>query len=151
MENIVERPTVDEQRLALKYLDSVSKLAESFASRKQSVVIEVSDHENVHLEISPKIFRLLKEILLIMAQGKALSLIPSESEITTQQAAEMLNVSRPYLVKLLETGTIPFHKVGKHRRILLEDIVNYMRQVKKVREEALQELVDQAQALELGY
>ncbi len=151
MESVLERPTKNEQIIAQKSLDSASRLAKSFARRKKSVVIEVSDHENVHLEVPPKVFRLLKEILSIMAQGKAFSLIPSESEISTQQAAEMLNVSRPHVVKLLETGKIPFHKVGKHRRILLEDIVAYMKNFQKVREAALKKLADQAQELDMGY
>jgi len=67
---------------------------------------------------------LLFEILDNMAMGKSITLIPSEAEVSTQQAADMLNVSRPHLVKLLEKGEIPFKKVGSHRRIQLKDLIN---------------------------
>ncbi|WP_211228191.1 excisionase family DNA-binding protein [Aequorivita capsosiphonis] len=60
-----------------------------------------------------------------MAEGKTISIVPSNSEVSTQQAADMLNVSRPHLVKLLEAQKIPFKKVGSHRRILLNDIIEY--------------------------
>ena len=151
MDVVLQRPTRSEQRMAKRYLDSVSLLADTFKSRRKSVVIEVAEHEDVYLEVSPKVFRLLKDILAIMAKGEAFSLIPAESEISTQQAAEMLNVSRPHLVKLIDSGKIPYRKVGSHRRILLEDILAYMKKLKAVREKSLQELVDQAQEHGMGY
>jgi excisionase family DNA binding protein len=86
-----------------------------------------------------------------MAQGKAISIIPSSAEITTQQAAEMLNMSRPHVVKLLEEGELPFHKVGTHRRIKLKDLEKYRSKMEKEREEALTELARQAQELDMGY
>ncbi len=86
-----------------------------------------------------------------MAEGKAISLIPSASEVTTQQAADMLHVSRPHIVKLLEQGTIPFKKVGSHRRILLEDLLKYEAEQKEKKRENLQFLAEQAQELNIGY
>ena len=69
-----------------------------------------------------------------MAEGKTISIVPSNSEVSTQQAADMLNVSRPHLIKLLEAKKIPFNKVGSHRRILLKDIMEYKEQLAKQRE-----------------
>jgi excisionase family DNA binding protein len=86
-----------------------------------------------------------------MAEGKSLTLIPSDSEVSTQQAADILNVSRPHLVKLLEKGYIPFKKVGSHRRIELKDIVTYEEKQKKNRKDQLDFLSRQAQELNLGY
>lgn len=86
-----------------------------------------------------------------MAKGKAVSVIPSDAEITTQQAADILNVSRPHVVKLLEDGVIPFHKVGSHRRIKLKDVERYRQNKADEREEHLSELADQAQELNMGY
>ena len=94
---------------------------------------------------------LLFEILDNMAMGKSITLIPSEAEVSTQQAADMLNVSRPHLVKLLEKGEIPFKKVGSHRRIQLKDLINYDKKIKQTRSDELDFIAEQAQDLNLGY
>ena len=86
-----------------------------------------------------------------MAEGKTISIVPSDSEISTQQAADILRVSRPHLVKLLETQKIPFKKVGSHRRILLNDILVHKKHLAKQRDEQLKFLSNQAQELNLGY
>ena len=75
----------------------------------------------------------------------------SEDELTTHEAAKLLNVSRPHLVKLLEEGKIPFHKVGTHRRVYREDVLEYKDHRREEAEEAMQNLTDQAQELGLGY
>lgn len=94
---------------------------------------------------------LLRNLLTEMAQGHAVTILPVHAELTTQEAANLLNVSRPHLIKLLEDGQLPFSKVGTHRRISLENLLAYKRRRDEASEAAAQELVDQAQTLDLGY
>lgn len=95
--------------------------------------------------------RLLLAMLGQIAEGNAVSVVPVQAELTTQQAADMLGVSRPYLVGLLEKGALPFHKVGTHRRVRFGDLVAYRRREHEARHRALDELARQGQELGLGY
>ncbi len=86
-----------------------------------------------------------------MAEGKSIALLPSDAAISTQQAAELLNVSRPHLVKLLESGKIPFRKAGSHRRIVVADLLAYQENLQRIRKQQLDFMAKQAQDLNLGY
>lgn len=94
---------------------------------------------------------LLRDLLAEMAQGNAVTVVPTHAELTTQEAANILNVSRPYLIKLLDEGKIEYHKLNKHRRIKFEDLMAYKRMQDKESAKALDELASQAQELDMGY
>ncbi len=91
--------------------------------------IEVEETKG-KIRIPLKALELLVDILKATSQGKPISIIPIAAEMTTQAAAELLNCSRPHLVKLLEDGHIPFTKVGNHRRVKYEDVIAYQKQMK---------------------
>lgn len=151
MNAVLERPTKNEQIVAQQNLSQIDRLTASFTDLEQSVNVQVNNKEVIKLKLPAKVFRVLKSILNLMAEGIAFSVIPEESELSTKQAADFLNVSRPHFVKLLEEGKMPFKKVGTHRRVLLVDLLAYAKILAEKRENALKELAIEAQDLGLGY
>ena len=143
-------PTNKEQKIARDNKEIFDRIAGKLKKSTKEVEIGVRGEKD-HVKIPVSAFRFLSTILEHMANGKAISIIPADAEITTQQAADMLNVSRPHVVKLLEEKKLPFHKVGTHRRIKLKDLETYRTGMEKEREEALTELAKQAQELDLDY
>jgi len=112
----------------------------------------VDQHQQSHvIELPTAALRMLLNILTELSEGNAVKIVPIHAELTTQEAADLLNVSRPHVVKLLEQGHIKFHKVGKHRRVLYTDVLAYQQQQKQISIEAMSELMSQAQALGMGY
>ncbi len=151
METVIRRTTKEDQKLAMSSLHGFQVVSQKIkSSREIGVRIKIQE-TGEFITIPKKALTLLSAIIQNMAEGKTISIVPSNSEVSTQQAADMLNVSRPHLVKLLETKKIPFKKVGSHRRILLKDILNYEEQLAKQRESQLDFLSNQAQDLNLGY
>lgn len=94
---------------------------------------------------------LLRDLLAELAQGNAVTVVPTHAELTTQQAADILNVSRPHVVKLLEAGQIPYARVGTHRWIRYQDLLDYKTKRDRESREALDALARQGQALDMGY
>ena len=96
------------------------------------------------MNLPDAVFRLLKDIVRNMQLGRAIVLVPENQQLTTQRAADLLGVSRPYLIKLLEGGELPYHKVGSHRRIFLKDLVAYQKQRHAERRAALDQIAREA-------
>lgn len=109
------------------------------------------DHDLEIVSLPASALELLNHILTQMAQGNAVSILPMKCELTTQQSANFLNVSRPYLISLLDDGKIPYYRVGTHRRVLFKDLVEYKKQRSEKRRGTLAELAEQAQELNMGY
>jgi excisionase family DNA binding protein len=95
--------------------------------------------------------RLLSHLLIEMGRGNAVKVVPLHAELTTQQAADVLNVSRPHLISLLQADEIPYHKVGAHRRVRFADVCAYRDRLEQQRRSAMDELAEQAQELGFGY
>lgn len=131
---------------------SSRELAALFPKKEKDfqMVVKV-DKTETQITFPFSAIKLLLQILTQMAEGNAVTIIPIHAELTTQEAANILNVSRPFLIKLLEKKEIPFHKVGSHRRIRFVDILSYKAKSDKLSQNALDELAKQAQELEMGY
>jgi len=147
----IQKITKSDQDIALSSLKLISKSEEEASKKKSNVVTLTIQGSDELVTIPLKALKLLKAIISNMAEGKSIALLPTDAEITTQQAAEILNVSRPHIIKLLEKGDIPFKKVGSHRRILLQDMLAYEATFKKKRRKHLNALSKEAQKLNLGY
>lgn len=99
------------------------------------------------IEIPPSVFHVLERVVEVLARGDSITVVPIGKELTTQQAADLLNVSRQYLVRLLDEKRIPFRKTGKHRRLRIEDVLAFKERRDKDRRADLRELTQLSQEL----
>lgn len=123
----IKRPTKAEQIVALKSYSILSSVLRNLEENDTEIEIEETKEKII---IPFKALKLLGDILKSMGEGKPISIVPVATEVTTQKAAEILGCSRPHLVKLLEDGKIHFTKIGKHRRILFEDVLKFKNEMK---------------------
>jgi excisionase family DNA binding protein len=103
------------------------------------------------IELPPQALRAIADLLGLMAQQQPVMLIPQKHELTTQEVAGFLNVSRPYVIKKIEEGMLKCRKVGRHRRVEFQELLRFKREQEAASEEALQRLSDLSQELGLGY
>ena len=151
MSAIIQKITKSDQKIALLSAKILADSEDQATKNKDEVIkLRLQGFDEVVI-IPLKALQLLNSIISNMAQGKSIALMPTDAEVSTQQAAEILNVSRPHVIKLLEKGEIPHKKVGSHRRILLQDILNYESTFKSDRRKKLDYLAKEAQQLNLGY
>ncbi|MDJ0899173.1 MAG: excisionase family DNA-binding protein [Xenococcus sp. MO_188.B8] len=115
----------------------------------QKITVESERGKEESLMIPSVAYELLIDILSQISQGNAVTIVPVKAELSTQQAANLLNVSRPYLIKLLESREIPYHKVGKHRRVLAQDLYKYKTDIDAKRSQSLDELTALSEELDL--
>lgn len=128
-------------------------LAAYLATKFETQSIQIFDDQNQahQVELPTSALRLLVDVLAELADGNAVQVVPIHAELTTQEAADLLNVSRPHIVKLLEEGLLPFHRTGKHRRVRFADLMQFKTERERASEQAMEELAKQAQQLAMGY
>ncbi|MBO9482836.1 helix-turn-helix domain-containing protein [Salinisphaera sp. G21_0] len=132
-------PTAEEVAIAQECSREISAYLET-GGETQQIDISARDGKKHAISIPTRALSLLADILAQLGQGNAVKIIPIHAELTTQEAADILNVSRPYLVRMLEHGEIPHHKVGRHRRVRYQDLMDYKMAVDARRSSALDEL-----------
>lgn len=151
MNTVLYRPSEEEQKEAKLAHDTLEGTSKYLEKEEGNHHVVLSVDEGVKVSIPESALNFLLEYLRSLSEGQAVSILPVESELSTQQVADILNVSRPHLVKMLENNEIPHHKVGRHRRVNAKDLIEYKRQRDEEREGLLDDLASQAQELDMGY
>lgn len=153
-------PTVfDPQTLSESALNVLRSHRDAFAEAAEpafeqggyALFIRIGPAEGVSVDLPPALARVVAAALADVADGHAVEVRTVAEELTTQEAADLLGVSRPFVVKLVDGGDLPGRLVGTHRRLRREDVLAYREQMRATTAEALQALTDQAQELGLGY
>jgi excisionase family DNA binding protein len=138
----VHEPSVEEidaARLAARQLGRLDHgAAVSFTAAQEGQKKKAQEP----ITIPANIFQTIIKLLVEMGNGNAVAVVPVSAELTTQQAADLLNVSRPHLIKLLSQGVIPFRMVGTHRKLPARAVLNYRDQAVQARRSALTEMVE---------
>lgn len=123
----MQKPSKEEQRIAMESYDALAATIEILKSEHPEIEIEETEEK---IKIPLTALKLLSIVLRTLSEGRPVSIVAGSTEMTTQAAAELIGCSRPFLIKLLEEGKIPYTTVGRHRRIRVEDVMKYSKQQK---------------------
>lgn len=140
-------PTID--RTVLPPAEPLAALAAMLDALDAERTTKLSGPNGEHLVLPPEVFEVLREVVDAMAQGQAVTIAPVHQRLTTQEAADLLGVSRPTVVKLLESGEVPFEQPGRHRRVRLADVLAYRERASVERRAALDRMVEIADEADL--
>ena len=134
----MKRPSKAERLAAMASYNALAAQLEQIKSENPIVEIEETEKK---IKLPAKALRLLAQILKATADGKPISLVPIAMEMTTQAAAELLGCSRPHIVKLVDIGEIPHTMVGRHRRLMFEDVMKYKKEMKEKQKNLIIEMM----------
>lgn len=140
--------SANDRTLARHSLKVLRRIAKVHKEHSKPLELKVTD-DGSELQIPLSAIDDLEKMLKNLSQGNRNEVLSEDQMLTSQQAADYLNVSRPFVVKLMESGKIPFSKVGRHRRVKFSDLKNYENQQQKIADQKLKELTQQAQELNL--
>jgi excisionase family DNA binding protein len=143
MEDLIRRMTpVAAPREQQAQVAALSKALEGMvqAPKRRAPKCQLVGPKGESIPLPESVFYVLERVAEVMARGDSITVVPVGREVTTQQAADLLNVSRQYLVRLLDEGRIPFRKTGKHRRLRIEDVLSFKEMRDKDRRAGLREL-----------
>lgn len=149
----IARTTLPDQNQIAVAVESSRQIAAFLSTKFETQRIELVDQSQQReaVEVPTIALRLLGEILSELALGNTVKVVPIHAELTTQEAADLLNVSRPHLVKLLDEGKLPHTKIGSHRRVKFADLMSYKAELDQSSNAAMDALASQAQELGMGY
>ena len=120
-------------------------------SKAVAITLTTESGEHPSIDLPPAALRFIGQLLGAMSEGRPITLIPSKREFSTVEAANFINVSRPFVIKEMEAGRLKYRTVGTHRRVAFEDLVGYMNEMQKKQQAALDKMVDNARELGLDY
>ena len=146
-------PVLDETEAAMAKAAQRCIMAALDHSRAPAItLVDESGHQTEPaIKLPPQALRLIAQVLGAMGERRPITIVPTKHEFTTEEAAHHLNVSRPFVIKEIDSGRLKHRMVGTHRRIAYEDLIEYKRNMQRRQEEALQQLADNAQDIGLGY
>lgn len=121
------------------------------SSRAESIRLVANCDDGGALELPPAALRVIGQVLGLMSQGKPLTLVPADHELSTVEAARLLNVSRPFVIKEIDAGRLPCRMVGSHRRVTMTDLDTYRQRMRSEQEAALDAMAKNADELGLDY
>ncbi|MBU6467791.1 MAG: excisionase family DNA-binding protein [Betaproteobacteria bacterium] len=144
-------PLLNTHDQELARIAQCSILASIDHSRAASITLTTDTGEQPTVALPPAALKLIGQLLGAMSEGRPIVLMPTEQELTTVEVANFLNVSRPFVIKEIESGRLRHRKVGSHRRIALQDLLDYAKNMRSQQDNALERLANNARELGLNY
>lgn len=120
-------------------------------SRAAAITLTTDSGEHPTVDVPPAALKLIGQLLGALSEGRPITIVPSDQEFSTVEAAHFLNVSRPFVIKEIESGRLPHRMVGTHRRVAFEDLIAYARKMRERQEAALERLAENSRELGLDY
>lgn len=147
----LEPPKMSAQELEMARVAQRCIMEALDRSKAVSITLMSDGDEQPSVAVPPAALKLIGQLLGAMSEGRPVVLMPGKQELTTVEAANYLNVSRPFVIKEIEAGRLPHRMVGRHRRIAFEDLVAYERKMREKQRAALERMAENERELGLDY